>query len=194
MMSIIDKVFKKVINDKDIFNSPFDRDQKNFIPVLFEGSEWKNLSKLFKDRNRQKFFEIIDMKVEDIIKQEKNAKNWRLERIKELRQRAELLKRAFDKKPYLFKKIFETIDWYGLVECKLPSMDDYGKVIERYDFSIVFQFFCDKIRRANFPQNQALTKILEYINELFKWDISSEEVAYFIRKIESLKKCWEVLE
>lgn len=195
MMNKLDEVFKKILNDTDIFDSPYDQRDRKIIPKLFEGDKWQKLKKLFSEGNKVKFLEVIDARIEEIIKQEQNVKDWRLERINELKQRAEWLRRSFDEKPYLLKEVFETLSWYGLVKCKLPSsMDNYGKVIERYELSIVCQFFTDKISRANFPQNKALRKILEYVKELFNLGFSPEEIAYFVRKVDSLEKYWEVIE
>ena len=95
-------------------------------------------------------------------------------------------------------QLFDNLDWYGLVECKLPkpsSMDDYGKVIERYDLSIVEHFFVDKISKESNPYRQkALRKLLEYVKELYDLNISVEEIAYFVRKLDSLEKYWEIIE
>lgn len=194
MMSKMDEVFKRVLNDKDIFDSPYDRNKGKTIPKLFDEKYWEELRKLFKARNKDKFSQMVENRISELEKQDHNASTWRRQKISELKQYAEWLKRAFDEKPCLLEDLFETLSWYGLVECKLPTMDDYGKVIERYELSIVLQFFSDKIGRAKFPQNRALKKILEYVKELFSLGFSPEEIAYFIRKVDSLEKYWEIIE
>jgi len=194
MMSKMDEVFKRVLNDKDIFDSPYDRNKAKTIPKLFDEKYWEELRKLFKAKNKDKFSQMVENRISELEKQKHNASTWRRQKITELKQHAKWLKRAFDEKPFLLEDLFETLSWYGLVECKLPNMDDYGKVIERYELSIVLQFFSDKISRENFPQNRALKKILEYVKELFSLGFSPEEIAYFIRKVDSLKKYWEVIE
>ena len=195
MMSKMDEVFRKVLNDKEIFDSPYDRYTRTPIPKLFEGASWKELGGLFNEGRKNEFIEKIDSRIREIENQEQRARGWRRDKINELKQRAEWLKLAFDNKPNLLKDLFENLEWYGLVECKLPRMEDYGKVIERYDISIVEQYFVDKIkRRASYPQNRALEKILEYVKELHTAGISPEEIAYLVRKIDSLAKYWEVIE
>jgi len=211
MMSKMDEVFRKVLNDRDIFDTLYDTHARKLIPKLFEGDSWKELGRLFNEGRKDEFIEKIDSRIREIENQEKelskNMKNklnskkyneWiksRKEIIKKLNQRAEWLKSAFDNKPNLLKNLFENLEWYGLVKCKLPrSMEDYGKVIERYDISIVEQYFVDKIKRASYPQNRALEKILEYVKELHTAGISPEEIAYLVRKIDSLAKYWEVIE
>ena len=194
MVSKIDEVFRKVLNDREIFDSPYDKNTRAPIPKLFEGNSWKELERLFNEGRKDEFIEKIDSRIREIENQERSASGWRRNKINELKQRAEWLKSAFDSKPHLLKDSFENLRWYGLVECKLPRMEDYGKVIERYDISIVEQYFVDKIKRASFPQNRALEKILEYVKELHTAGISPEEIAYLVRKIDSLAKYWEVIE
>jgi hypothetical protein len=194
MMSKIDEVFRKVLNDREIFDSPYDKNAKAPIPKLFEGDSWKELERLFNERRKNEFIEKINSRIREIEDQERRANKWRRDKINELKQRAEWLKSAFDGKPHLLKDLFENLRWYGLVECKLPRMEDYGKVIERYDISIVEQYFVDKIKRASYPQNRALKKILEYVKELHTAGISPEEIAYSVRKIDSLTGYWEVIE
>ncbi len=223
MMNKMNEVFRRVLNDKEIFDSPYDRNTKEPIPKLFERDSWKELSQTlneiqllcqkyainFEDlkklrdedkipeelKEKIKVFEkTVKDRVKEIEKQEKTPNKWRQSRISELKRRAEWLIDAIYKKPYLLKSLFENLEWYGLVECKLPRMEDYGKVIERYDISIVEQYFVDKIKRASYPQNRALEKILEYVKELHTAGISPEEIAYLVRKIDSLAKYWEVIE
>lgn len=194
MTSKIDEVFRKVLNDREIFDSLYDKTARAPIPKLFEGGSWKELERLFKEGRKNEFIERIDSRIREIEIQEQRVSKWRRDRINDLKQRAEWLKSAFDSKPNLLKELFENLEWYGLVECKLPRMEDYGKVIERYDISIVEQYFVDKIKRASYPQNRALEKILEYVKELHTAGISPEEIAYLVRKIDSLTKYWEVIE
>lgn len=194
MMSKMDEVFKKVLNDRDIFDSPYDGKTRTLIPKLFEGDSWKELKKLFNDDKRTEFIEKIDSRIREIENQERRSKDWRCKKINELKKRAEWLKSAFDNKPHLLKQLFGNLEWYGLVECKLPNMDQYGKVIERYDISIVEEYFTDKIKKASFPKNKALEKVFEYVKELYNAGASSEEIAYFVRKLNSLTAYWEVIE
>ncbi len=194
MMSKMDDVFRKVLNDKEIFDSPYDRYTRTPIPKLFEKASWKELGGLFNEGRKNEFIVKIDSRIREIEKREQKANKWRRERIDELKRRAEWLKSAFENKPHLLAELFKTLEWYGLVECKLPNMDDYGSVIERYDIPIVVQYFVDKIKRESYPRNRALEKVLEYVKELYAAGISPEEIAFFVRKLNSLTKYWEVIE
>ncbi|WP_427338334.1 hypothetical protein [Caloranaerobacter sp. DY30410] len=191
MMSKIDEVFKKILNDTDIFDSP--RGEEDL--KLFKEDDWKKLKELLDEDRRDEFKEKVDNMLDKKIKKVQQKKIWsREDRIKELKQRAEWLKSAFDNKPYLLRQLIEILDWYGLVECKLPNMETYGKIIEKYEISIVEEYLSDKIRRTNYSQRKALEKVFEYIKELYHAGVSSERIAYFVRKLNSLTKYWEVIE
>jgi hypothetical protein len=194
MTSKMEEVFRKVLSDKDIFDSPYDKNKKESIPKLFEGEKWKELGKLFRAEKEEEFKRKIDGRMHEIENKEREVNRWREERIKRLKERSAWLKGAYNEKPHLLMQLFDNLDWYGFVECKLPSMDAYGKVIERYDLPIVEHFFVDKIKGARFPKNNALEKVLEYVKELYDSHISVEEIAYFVRKLNSLEKYWGVIE
>lgn len=103
------------------------------------------------------------------------------------------LKSAIQQEPNIVKQRLNLLKSFGVVQCNLPNMDDYGKVIERYNHSIVEQFFLDKIKRENREdRKKALVKVLEYVKELYNANVGIEEIAYFVRKLDSLKIFWEV--
>ncbi|HRU92270.1 MAG TPA: hypothetical protein P5268_04450 [Candidatus Marinimicrobia bacterium] len=194
MMSKMDEVLKKVLNNEDIFNSPYDKRSRSTIPVLFRGVEWnQELRSFFEKNDKGKYIELIDSRIQNIRQSEKNANQWRKEKIKYLETLADCLKNAFNDKRNLLQQLFNNLNWFGLVECKLPEMDDYGKVVERYDIVIVEQYFIDKINRISFPHNKALSNVLEYVKDLYNSNVSTEEIAYFVRKLNSLTTYWEVL-
>ena len=53
MTSKLDEVFKRVLNDTAIFDSRYDKKQKERIPKLFEGENWQELGKLFREREAE---------------------------------------------------------------------------------------------------------------------------------------------
>jgi len=185
MISKMDEVFKKVLNDNEIFYR-----QK----VIFNKNEWKDLRKLIKDNKKDEFIRKIDDKIKELERQHARGKAIEL---------CNSLKSAMENKQELLNQILDTLDDFAVVKSHLPkpsSMDDYGKVIERYEFSTVDQFFIDKIKKEYYPkygnysyQGKALMKVLEYTKELYNSNFSTEEIAYFTRKLNSLETYWEVL-
>ena len=195
------------MNDRDIFDSLWGRGWGKPIPKLFKKDEWKELKNIFEDVIKNNEEDIKEKKKNEFIGKIDNGKKNLMEKknlkekknewnkgIEELEKRAEWLKYALNEKPNLLKNLFENLEWYGLVKCRLPNMNNYGRVIERYDISTVEQYFIDKIYKAHNTRGKALEKVLEYVKELHSAGVPSEEIAYFVRKLESLTKYWEIIE
>jgi len=189
MISDMDKVFRRILNDEDIFWT-----QKE----IFNKEEWLSLKEKFRNGNMDEFEKVIQEKIKDYdqkITQTNNNKE--REKFQKAKTLCQSLIKAISNKPNLLNNLFEYLDSFGLVKSNLPSpssMDDYGKVIERYDISIVEQYFLDKISRENnLHTKNALKKLLEYVKELYQSNQSPLEIAYFIRKLNSLTTLWEVL-
>lgn len=177
MISKMNEIFKKVLNDRDIFW---------MRELIFNEKEWAELKKVID--NPDNFIKIVDNKIESIKSNDKNKKD-----IEESTKLCEGLKSAIRETPNLLNQIFDVLKSFGVVRCNLPNMDDYGKVVERYGMSTVEQFFLDKIRRENSQyKKKAMVKVLEYVKELHNSNLSSEQIAYFVRKLDSLKTFWEV--
>jgi hypothetical protein len=183
MMSKMDEIFKRVLNDKDIFW---------IKKVIFSGSEWSVL----KETSRQPtgYENAIQQKMQELKAEEnKVTTDGQRKDIKNSMQLCNKLLNALEQKRNIINQMFDYLDSYGLVKCNLPSMDDYGKVIERYGISTIEQFFLDKIKRENNQhKKKALAKVLEYVKELYNSNQSPLEIAYFVRKIDSLSIFWEV--
>lgn len=182
MMSKMDKIFKRVLNDKDIFWPKRE---------LFTEEEWRKLKN--KSHRPEEYKSEIKNKIDSLEVVEKRSSDSRKREISEEKQLLNNLLYTLEQKPHTLNQMFNYLNSYGLVKCNLPSMDDYGKVIERYDISIVEQFFLDKIKRENNRhKKKALRKVLEYVKELYNSNHSALEIAYFVRKLNSLITFWEV--
>ena len=93
--------------------------------------------------------------------------------------------------------MFLALDRYGLVKSNLPSssvLEDFGKVIENHNRSTVEQYFLYKIdKERNRFRRKALKKALEYLKELYAMKLDTLEIAFFIRKLDSLTQFMEVI-
>ena len=141
MMSKMDEVFRKVLNDRDIFDTPYDTHAGKPIPKLFEGDSWKELGMLFNeiqklckkhsialqdieklmDKNKlpeeirekvEEFKNRINDRIRKIKNQEQSASKWRRDKINELKRRAEWLKLALVNKPHLLNNFLRI--WNGM--------------------------------------------------------------------------------
>jgi len=189
----LDDVMWRILNDSYIFGPPYDRNARAVIPLLFETEGWKRLKKTFDVRDKNTFNSIVENQCQELQQKEQNANQWRKNKIRDTIELGKSLKKAYDQKPYILEQMFDKLDSFGLVECKLPNMEDYGKVIENHNRSTVEQYFLSKIDRARGDQKRALRKTLEYVKELYVMNLDILEIAFFIRKLNSLTQFMEVI-
>lgn len=189
----LDDVMRRILNDPSIFSPPYDENARSAIPLLFETEEWKQLKEAFEKRDKNSFNSIVDNQSQKLQQKEQNANQWRKGKIKDTIELGRALKNAYDQKPYILEQMFDKFDSFGIIECKLPNMEDYGKVIENHNRSTVEQYFLSKIDRASKYQKRALRKTLEYVKELYAMNLDILEIAFFIRKLNSLTQFMEVI-
>lgn len=182
MMNKMDEIFKRVLNDKDVFWIKRE---------IFSAREWSELKEASHQPARYK--SEVQQKIQALNDEENNTTGDRRRDIEKSKKLCNNLLNALEQKQNILNQMFNYLDSYGLVKCNLPSMDDYGKVIERYGISTVEQFFLDKINRENDQhRKKALQRVLEYVKELHNSNQSALEIAYFVRKLDSLTIFWEV--
>lgn len=183
-------IIKRIINDKRIFNTPYCPYDKRYLEEFFPNKEWMELYNYYKEGGENSYKELINRRHERIKKQYERNKLGN-----DLNKRYNALLHAYCKKRQLLEELFNTLEWYGVVECKLPNMDDFGIVIERHSKEEVITFFCDKINRTTRSyQKNALKAVLSYTMELYEIGIPKETIAYFIRKLDSLVEYWGLLD
>ena len=189
----LDDVMRRILNDSDVFSPLNEKNTKSPLPLLFKKEDWERLKKTFEDRDKNTFNSIVEDQCQELQQKEQNANPWRKNKIRDTIELGKSLKKAYDQKPYILEQMFDKLDSFGFVECKLPNMEDYGKVIENHNRSTVEQYFLSKIERARGDQKRALRKTLEYVKELFVMNLDILEIAFFIRKLNSLTQFMEVI-
>jgi len=189
----LDDVMRRILNDSSIFSPPWDGNARSAIPLLLETEDWKRLKEAFEIKDKDSFNSIVDNQCQKLQQKEQNANRWRKGKIRGTIELGKSLKKAYDQKPYILEQMFDKLDLFGLVECKLPNMEDYGKVIENHNRSTVEQYFLSKIDRAKGYKKHALRKTLEYVKELYAMNLDILEIAFFIRKLNSLTQFMEVI-
>jgi predicted RNA-binding protein YlqC (UPF0109 family) len=181
----LDAVMRQILNDPDIFYISYS---------IFDKAEWKKLGTEFQKGDVNNVTGRIDQKIQALKNDLKSQINDRRKNtLREAIKSTEALKNALNNKSYILKEMFSTLDTFGLVKCNLPNMEDYGKVIENHNRSTVEQYFLSKIDRARGYQKRALRKTLEYVRELYAMKIDVLEIAFFIRKLNSLTQFMEVI-
>ncbi|MGQ9571078.1 MAG: hypothetical protein ACUVUQ_09625 [Thermodesulfovibrionales bacterium] len=181
----LDDVMRQILNDPDIFYIRYS---------VFDDAEWVELGKEFRGGNLNNVINEIDQKINQLENESKSQGNDRKKRaFDEAIILAKALKNAINNKPHTLEQMFSTLDKFGLVKCNLPNMEDYGKVIENHNRSTVEQYFLSKIDRASGYQKRALKKTFEYVKELYAMKLDVLEIAFFIRKLNSLTQFMEVI-
>ncbi len=183
--STLDNVMRRVLNDPDIF----------FIKYrIFDPNEWQDLKTRFQNNDLAGVNMKIDDKISSLRREYQSERDrQRKTSIQEAGELTNALKESITKKPHIINQMFSTLDHFGLVKCNLPNMEDYGKVIENHNFPLVEEFFLYKIDKANRFERAALKKIFEYVKELYDMKQDVVEIAFFVRKVESLKRFAEMV-
>jgi hypothetical protein len=179
----LDEIVRQVLNDPDVFYMYY---------TIFDNSEWKDLREKHSQKELAYVTDKIDQKLK-MLKKKSSSQDSGGRNLKEAVMRTKALKDAVDSKPYTFERVLVTLDKFGLVKCNLPKMEDYGKVIENYGPTTVEQFFLYNIKRAGRYKESALRKILEYVKELYAMNYDILEIAFFVRKLNSLTEFYEII-
>ena len=185
----LDEIMRRVLNDSDIFYISY---------PIFDNTGWKSIGEEFQKGNFTEVTTRIDEKIDQLqnaLNSERNQK--KKETLGKAIKLTKALKSAINNKPYILKQMFLTLNRFGLVKSNLPSssvLEDLGKVIENHDRSTVEQFFLYKIdKEKNRFRGKALKRTLEYLKELYAMNLDILEIAFFIRKLNSLTQFMEVI-
>lgn len=189
----LDIVMRHVLNDPDIFGPPFDRNLRTDLPLLFQKEDWRKLKAAFENRDKSSFNSLVEKQIQNLRNEAACSQYWRKGQIEKSLPLGESLKRAFETKPNLLAQLFDLFDCFGLIKCKLPNMEDYGKVIENHTKPIVAEFFLYHINKADWDEKRALKKTFEYVKELYNMNLDVLEIAFFVRKLNSLTEFVEVI-
>ena len=184
-MSKIAEIFRRAVNDDKMFPVRYE---------IFNESEWQQLSQLFKERNKEGFDNLIEMK-RNAIKQKTGMNSKKAEKDDYYRalQLLDAMKNGFNSESALLREMFDVYKEYGIRWCNLPTMDQYGRIIERKELTTVKMFFQNKSHAENQRGREALLRALDYVITLYDEDTPLEEIAYFVRKLDSLQHYGEAI-
>jgi hypothetical protein len=182
----LEKAIYKVINDRRIFT---------IYPELINKSDWMKLKEAWSKADNNTALQIIEqakLNLTDKIRLEKDFRK------RDELQKAQNLISGFKTKietaPTNINRLLEQLDCFGPIRCNLPNMEDFGKIIESHGYPTVEHFFLYKIHKERDNQrNQALTALFEVVKELYERRVEPLEIAFFVRKIDSLIQFMEVL-
>lgn len=183
----LDEIMRRVLNDSDIFYVSY---------IIFDENEWEKIGEEFQKGNFSGVTTRIDKKI-DQLQNALNSETNKKETLEKAIKLTEALKSAVNNKPYILQQMFLTLDRFGLVKPNLTSssvLEDLGKVVENHNRATVEQYFFYKIDKEKYKfRKKALKKLLEYLKELYAMNLDTLEIAFFIRKLDSLTQYMEVI-
>ncbi len=104
------------------------------------------------------------------------------------------LKRYVNRGSILVEQLVDQLDSFGPLRTNLPDMEDFGKVLEGHGRPIAEQYFLYKIQKEKDQcRRNALAALFEVVKELYDQHVNPLEIAFFVRKVESLTQIVEVL-
>jgi len=187
MTSPIDDLFRKILNDRRIFDYG-----RGHARRLLDCRQTAQLKKLLE----QNQIELFQKGVEEAMESKRNLKarstNKRERETEECIRLGGALLRALNDSLPLARRVFHLLDDFGSLMCSLPDMNDYGRVVEGEKKPIVEQFFLSHIDRASGRTKTALKRMFAYVQEGYEKGLRPDELGFVVRKVESLKHLTEV--
>ncbi len=94
----------------------------------------------------------------------------------------------------LVRELADQLDSFGPLRTNLPDTEDFGKVIEGHARAMAEQYFLYKMQKEKDQRRRnALAALFEVVKALYDQHVDPLEIAFFVRKIESLTQIVEVL-
>lgn len=183
----LEKAMRRVLNDRRIFQMRIE---------LIGQAGWTKLRDALSQGNGATALQVIGAAKDDLARKINTEGDQRKRQdLDNARKLLEGLEANIKQGSYAANRVFELMDQFGPVECKLSRdvLQDLGVVIERYDRTTVDQFFLYKIQEGPGYQRQPLTALLEIVRELHVQGVGPLKIAFFVRKIRALDQLVEVL-
>jgi len=182
----LEEAICRVLNDRQIFWMPQE---------LIAKVEWAEVKKSLTQSDRDTALRLIEGCKERIDKKiEAEGDNKKKLNLQEDKKLLVGLEAKIKEDAPSVRQLTQVLESFGSIRCNLPNMEDFGKVIEGYGRPTAEQFFLYKIQKEkDRRRRQALIALFEVVKELYDWRIDPLEIAFFVRKIDSLTQLVEVL-
>lgn len=182
----LEEAMRRAINDRRIFCMPQE---------LISKTEWAKLKeavyKSDSNASQQVLIAVKDALTAKLKLERDPGRKRNLEADKDLLERLEF---HLQKDSPLARHLLELLESFGPLRANLPNMEDFGKVIEGHSRPIAEQFFLYKIQKEKDQRRrQALMALFEEVKKLYDQHVEPLEIAFFVRKVDSLTQLVEVL-
>lgn len=181
----LEEAIRRVINDRRIFWMPQE---------LINKEEWARLKEAAYKSDINTCRQVLTVAKDALaakLRVERDQKRKReLEADRALLERLEVHIQADSS-----RRLLELLESFGPLRANLPNMEDFGKVIEGHSRPVAEQFFLYKIQKEKDQRRrQALMALFEEVKRLYDQHVEPLEIAFFVRKVDSLTQLVEVLQ
>ena len=182
----LEAAIRQVLNDRRIFG---------MAEQLIGEAKWSEFREALRKNDKTRIGSILESSENAInahISKERDDK--KRERLQEARKLLIGLKACISKDSILIHDLADQIDSFGPLRFNLPNMEDFGKIIEGHSRPVAEQFFLYKIDKEKDQRRRAaLAALLDVVKGLYEKRVDPLEIAFFVRKMESLTQIMEVL-
>jgi hypothetical protein len=182
----LEAAMRLVLNDRRVFWMPQE---------IISKSDWSEFREALERNDKDRLTSVLESAGKTItVRINEEQDNKRKENLEEAKALFTGLKTHVDEGSPLVRDLVDQLDTFGPLRSNLPNMEDFGKVIEGYGRSTAEQFFLYKIQKEKSPRRRdALIALFEVVKELYEQHVSPLEIAFFVRKVDSLTQIVEVL-
>lgn len=182
----IEEAIRIALNDRRIFWMPQE---------LIDEADFCRLKDALSKNDTSRALQLVGQS-QDVVKERiaRECDPYRRRHLEDARRLLSGLENRIAQDSSLVRSLLDQLESFGPVICNLPNMEDFGKIIEGHSQSISEQFFLYKIQKEkDARRRQALVALLEIVRKLYNQRVEPLEIAFFVRKINSLSVLVEVL-
>lgn len=184
----IEAAMRHVLNDRRIFWMPQE---------LIDNVKWSEFREALRKSDMVSAASVLDSAEKAITSRVNNEQDTTKRRhLEDARVILMGLRSHVKQESPLVQNLVNNLNSFGPLRCNLSKneLDDYGRVIEGHNRTTVQQFFLYKIQKEkNDRDRQAHVALFEVVQKLYNQYMDFLEIAFFVRKLDSLSQIVEVL-
>ena len=184
----LEAAIRRVLNDRRILWMPQE---------LINKERWSEFCEALRGNDKAMAFSILDSAEKTITTRINNERDNTKKRHLEDAKRVLLgLKAHVNNESPLVRNLVDQLDNFGPLLSNLSKneLDDYGRVIEGHNRTTVEHFFLYKIHKEKNDRDRgAHTSLFQVVQALYDQHVDFLEIAFFVRKLDSLTQIVEVL-
>lgn len=182
----VEAAIRQALNDRRIFSMPQE---------IMDRTTWSEFRLTLRREDKKEALALLE-RAEDAMRvrikaegDSKKRQSW-----EEAKQLVMGLRSYLTADSVFVRELADKLDSFGPLKSDLPNMEDFGKVIESHSRPVAEQFFLYRIQKEKDQRRgDGLRAVFEVVKVLYERRTDPLEIAFFVRKIQSLKETVEVL-